>query len=48
MFYIEKKSCNTIDDPYIRLLVLNKVRNIKVKVFSLMLGVTEKRILVQH
>ena len=48
MFNIEKKSFNTIDDPYIRLLVLNKVRNMKVKVFSLMLGVTEKRILVQH
>ena len=36
-------SCNTIDDPYVRVFVLNKVKNVNAKVFSLVSGVNETR-----
>ena len=32
-------SCNTIDDPYSRLCVPNKIKNVNVKVFNLMMNV---------
>ena len=41
-------SYNTIDDPYVRICVLNKVKNINVKVFNLILGANETKFLVQH
>ena len=41
-------SCNTIDNPHARVCVLNKVKNINVKVFYLMSGVKETRFLVQN
>ena len=40
-------NCNTIDDPYARGHVPEKVKNINAKVFNLMLGVNETRLLVQ-
>ena len=39
-------SCNTIDDPYARVCVLNKVKNMNVKVFNSMSQ--ETRFLVQR
>ena len=41
-------TCNTIDDPYASVCVPNKVKNITVKVFNLMSGVNETRLLVNH
>ena len=41
-------SCNTVDNPYARVCVPNKVKNINVKVFNLMSGVNETRFLVQY
>ena len=41
-------SCNTIDNPYDRVRVVNKVKNMNEKVFNLMSGVNEARILVQN
>ena len=41
-------SCNTIDDPYARVCVPNKVKNMNVKVLISMSGVNETRFLVQH
>ena len=41
-------SCNTIDDPYARVCVPNKVKNMKEKVFHLILNVNETRFLVQY
>ena len=40
------RSCNTANDPYARVCVLNKVKNMNVKVFNLMFGVKEKILLV--
>ena len=40
--------CNTIDDPYARVCVRNKVKNMNVKVFNLMSWVNETKPLVQH
>ena len=34
-------SCNTIDDPYDRICIPNKVKNINVKVFNLLLRMNE-------
>ena len=39
-------SCNTIDDPYVRVCVPNKVKYMNVKVFKLMSSVNEIRFLV--
>ena len=39
---------NTISDRYGRVCVQNKVKNIKLKKFNLMLEVNETRFLVQH
>ena len=36
------------DDPYARICVREKVKNMNVKVFNLMLWVNETRFLVQH
>ena len=41
-------SCSFIDDHYTRVCVPNKVKNINVKVFNLMLWVNETRFLIQH
>ena len=41
-------SFNTIGDPYTRVCVPNKVKNMNAKVFNLMSGVNETRFLVQH
>ena len=41
-------SCNTIDDPYSRVFVPNKVKSMNVKVFNLMSEVNETRVIVQH
>ena len=41
-------SCNTIYDPYTRVCVPNKVKNMNVKVFNLMSGVDETKFSVQH
>ena len=41
-------SCTTIDDPYARICVPNKVKNMNVKVFNLISRVNETRFLVQH
>ena len=41
-------SCNTIDDPYDRACVSNKVKNMNEKVFDLMSGVNKTRFSVQH
>ena len=40
-------SYNTINDPYARVCVLNKVKNMDVKVFNLMSGINKTRFLVQ-
>ena len=37
------ESSNNIDDLYARVCVPNKVKNVNVKVFNLMLGVNETR-----
>ena len=37
------ESCNTIDDPYTRVCVPNKVKNMNVKIFNLMSRVNETR-----
>ena len=42
------KSCNIIDDPYARVCVPKKEKNMNVKVFNLMSRVSETRLLVQH
>ena len=42
------ESCNTIDDPYAQVCVPNKVKNMNLKVFNLMLRVNETRLLVQN
>ena len=42
------ESCNTNDDPYVRVCVRKKATNMNVKVFYLMSGVNETRFLVQH
>ena len=39
---------STIDDSYARVCVPDKVKNMNVKVFNLMLGVNETRFLIQH
>ena len=39
------RSCNTIDDPYARICVPNKVNNINVKVFDLKSRVNETKFL---
>ena len=36
-------SCDTIDVPYARVCVLNKIRNLNVKVFNLMLQLNKPR-----
>ena len=41
-------NCNTIDDPYARVHVPNKVKNINAKVFNSMSEVNETRFLVQN
>ena len=41
-------ACNTADAPYTQICVPDKVKNMIVKVFSLMLSVNETRFLVQH
>ena len=38
------ESCTNIDDLYARGCVSNKVKNMNVKVFNLMLGVNETRV----
>ena len=40
--------CSNIDDPYARVCVPNKVKDMNAKVFNLMSGVNETRFLVQH
>ena len=42
------ESCSFIDDHYTRVCVPNKVKNINVKVFNLMLWVNETRFLIQN
>ena len=42
------RRCNAIDDPYVRVFVSNKVKNINVKLLNLMAGVNKTRFLVQH
>ena len=42
------RSCNTSNDSYARVCVPNKVKNMNVKVFNLMLVVNETRFLVQN
>ena len=39
---------NTIDDPCARVCFANKVKNMNVEVFILMLGINETRFLVKH
>ena len=41
-------NCNTNNDPYAQVFVLNKVKNMNVKVFNLVLGINEKSFLIQH
>ena len=41
-------NCNTIDDPYARVCVPKKVKNMNVKVFNLMSRVNERRFLAQR
>ena len=41
-------SCNTIDDPCVRICNPNKAKTVNVKVFDLMSEVNEARFLVQH
>ena len=41
-------SCNTIDDPYARLCVSNKVKNMNAKLFHLMSWLNKTRFFVQH
>ena len=41
-------SYSTIDDPYARVCVPDKVKSMNVKVFNLMSEVNETRLLVQH
>ena len=38
------RSCNSIDDPYVRVCVLDEVKDVNVKVFNLMSRVNE----IQH
>ena len=40
--------CNTVDDPYAWICIPNKVKNINVKVFNLMLRLIETRFLVHY
>ena len=40
--------CNTIDDPYARVCVTNKLKNMNVKIFNLISRVNETRFLVQR
>ena len=42
------RSCNTIDGLYAQIFVPNKVKNMNVKLFNLMLRVNEARFLVQN
>ena len=41
-------SCNTIHDPYSRVCIPNKVKNMNLKVFNLVSGVNETRFIVQY
>ena len=41
-------SFNSIDDPYARIHVPNRVNNVNVKVFNLMSGLNETKFLDQH
>ena len=47
-FHKSGRSCSTIDDPYGRGCVPNKVKNMNLKVCNLTSGVNETRFLVQH
>ena len=38
----------TLDHPYVRAYILNKVQNMNLKIFNLMSQVNEARFLVQH
>ena len=40
-------SCNTIDDPYVQAYVPDKVKNMNLKLFSLMLRVNKIKFVVQ-
>ena len=42
------RNCNTIDNPYSRVRVPNKINNMNDKVYNLMSGVNEARCLVQY
>ena len=42
------ESCNSTDDPYVRICVTNIVKHMNVKVFNLISGINETRSLVQH
>ena len=41
-------SCSTIDDPYDRVCVPNKVKNMNLKLFNVISEVNKTRLLVQH
>ena len=45
---INGASYNTANDPYARVCVPNKVKNMNVTVFNLMTDVDETRFIVQH
>ena len=40
--------CNSINDPYAQVFVPNKVKNMNMNVFHLILEINETRFLVQH
>ena len=40
--------CNTINDPYARVCVSKKVKNMKIKAFNLISGINETRFIVER
>ena len=42
------ETCNTVDDPYARLCVQNRVKNMNLKVFNLMPMINETIFLAHH
>ena len=42
------ESCNTNYDPYAQVCVPDKVKNMNVKVLTLVLGINKKTFLIQH
>lgn len=42
------RSCNTVEDPFARICVPNKIEGMNLKVFNLIKGINESRTLIKY